>query len=186
MAKFTRLDLGVTSRVTGLFIERKEFSCTGRVGGVLPGLSQRQCLVDAPPLSRTVLALFTHTALQMDFCFQLCGAVPLTSFTRFCVRSMFPCSARPSVDPFPPAALPAFIGTMGRSDSLPLVCPPSLCSVVEAYSCFQKKRQGLTSYLSVLISHMPRSPTPEESLLPRLCGCSLVDFRCVKNVVLLV
>src|SRR5437016_4816239 len=60
----------------------------------------------------------------MDFCFQLCGAVPLTSFIRFCARSMFPCSARPSVDPFPPAALPAFIGTMDRSDSLPLVCPP--------------------------------------------------------------
>ena len=98
----------------------------GRVGGVLPGLSHRQCLVVVPPLSRTGLALFTHTALQMDICFLLCGAVPLPSFPRFCVRSMFPCYARPSVDSFPPAALPAFIGTMGRSDSLPLICPSSL------------------------------------------------------------
>jgi len=136
------------------------------------------------PLQNRACAIYAHGSSN-GLLLSAMRSSSVNIFSRFCVRSMFPCSARPSVDPFPPAALPAFIGTMGRSDSLPLICPPSLCSVVGAYSRFQKKPQGLTSYLSVLMSLMPRSPTPEESLLPRLCGCSLVGFRRVKNVALL-
>lgn len=40
------------------------------------------------------------------------------------MRPASPCHARPSVTSFPRAALPAVIGTMRRSDSLPPVCLP--------------------------------------------------------------
>jgi hypothetical protein len=53
-----------------------------------------------------------------------CGAVLWPPLLRFCVRPVFPYSARPSVASFPPAALPAFAGTMRRSDSLLLFCLP--------------------------------------------------------------
>jgi len=53
-----------------------------------------------------------------------CGAVLFPPLPRFCVRPVFPYSARPSVASFPPAALPAFAGTTRRSDSLLLICLP--------------------------------------------------------------
>jgi len=140
-----------------------------------------------PAPHRTVLALFTHTALQMDFCFQLCGAVPFTSFIRFCVRSMFPCYARPSVDPFPPAELPAFIGTMDRSDSLPLICPPSLLRS-SGHTPVSRRNGRVSRVTCQSLCHSCHGLRPRR----RVCylafavgGCSLVDFRCVKNVVLL-
>ena len=56
----------------------------------------------------------------------LYGTISFPPIPRFCVRSLFPHAALPCLAPFPPAALPAFSGTTGLSDSLYLIClPPS-------------------------------------------------------------
>ncbi len=76
-----------------------------------------------------MLALFTHTAPHIAIprkSFLLYGAVWFPPIPRFCERTMFPHPALPCVAYFPPAALPAFIGTIRLSDSLRLIClPPS-------------------------------------------------------------
>ena len=108
---------------------------------------------------------------------------------------MSPYFARPSVVSFPPAALPALIGTIRRSDSLPLILPPSLSAVVR-----HTLRDYPTSYRGVVLSPKadagsPGLPCslavthamvsdPEEAALPCLCGRARVDFRGLVLVVL--
>jgi len=62
---------------------------------------------------------------------------------------------------FPPAALPAFSGTIKPSDSLHHIClPPS--SVVRHTPFFREKAQGLPGYRVIIMSNMPWSQTPEK------------------------
>ena len=162
---------------------------------VTPGLQVELCLLCLPPgfrrchiistfhqlvpaPRRTVRAQLTHTAPQTIIRALIetrCGAVLWPPLPRFCVRPVFPYSARPSVASFPPAALPAFAGTMRRSDSLSLICLPpfgrlwaysrSLSSYcVELF--LRKQRQGLPGCRAVSMSRMPWSPTPRKRTPP--------------------
>jgi hypothetical protein len=64
------------------------------------------------------------------------------------------------VTPFPPAALPAFIGTTASSDSLNPVCLPSFVISCPAYSPPCKRFQGLPGSHTFTMSDMPCSQTP--------------------------
>jgi hypothetical protein len=96
---------------------------------------------------------------------------------------MFPHSSLPCVASFPPAALPAFIGTTRLSDSLCRIClPPS--SVVRHTFNTSKETQGLPGYRVITLSNMPWSPTPGSSHHLAFNGDGCVDFHLWKNVVL--
>jgi hypothetical protein len=103
------------------------------------------------------------------------------------VRPVFPYSARPSVASFPPAALPAFTGTMSRSDSLLLFCLPpfgrlwgilSVSLLLTTLSC-SSESSGRVSRVAVLsrchACHGLRPRGSEHHLA--LHGGARVDFR---------
>ena len=64
------------------------------------------------------------------------------------------------VAPFPPAALPAFIGTIAPSDSLMPICLSPFIISCPAYSHPCKRQQGLPGCHIFAMSDMPCSPTP--------------------------
>ena len=68
---------------------------------------------------------------------------------RFCARPVSPYSARPSVVSFPPAALPAFIGTIRRSDSLPPFCLSPFLRLFGILSCLFLESSGRASRVAV-------------------------------------
>ncbi len=127
----------------------------------------------APAPLRTVLALFTHTAPHIVNSQRihgpslLCNAILFPPGTRFCERPMFPHVALPCVASFPPAALPAFTGTMRLSDSLCHIClPPS--SVVRHTLFNTRETQGLPGCRVFTMSDMPWSLTPRKQPSPCL------------------
>ena len=71
---------------------------------------------------------------------------------------MFPHSALPCVASFPPAALPAFIGTTRLSDSLCRIC--LLPSSVVRHTLCSREAQGLPGCRVIIMSDMPWSQTP--------------------------
>jgi len=97
----------------------------------------------------------------------LCDAISLSPVLRFRERSVLPHAALPCVASFPPAALPAFTGTMRLSDSLCLICLPPSSVVRHTLDC-SKAAQGLPGYRKILMSNMPWSQTPEKQTLPCL------------------
>jgi hypothetical protein len=96
---------------------------------------------------------------------------------------MSPHTTLPCVASFPPAALPAFIGTTRLSDSLCLICLPT-SSVVRHTLDTLKESQGLPGSRLVTMSNMPWSPTPGSSQHLAFNGDDYVDFHLWKNVVL--
>jgi len=119
-----------------------------------------------------------------------CGLSPLFDkvsflhFLRFCARCVCPLAFLTIVIAFPPAALPAFIGTMQSSDSLFRVCLPYLLSLVRHTHILV--RQNRVSRVAV----HPQSPTCH-ALRPRggLCNSPFfvahaVGFRISNSVAL--
>ena len=88
------------------------------------------------------------------------------------------------VAPFPPAALPAFIGTIAPSDSPIPVCLSPFIIDCPAYSHPCKRFQGLPGSHVFTMSDMPCSMTPGKlhrlAFVRRLC----VDFRYPNGVIL--
>jgi hypothetical protein len=82
------------------------------------------------------------------------------------------------VAPFPPAELPAFIGTIAPSDSLlPVSLSPFIISC-QAYSLPCKRPQGLPRCHIFAMSDMPCSPTPGKRIQTRhfvVCPVSISD-----------
>jgi len=120
----------------------------------------------------------------------LCGLSPLFDkvsflhFLRFCARCVCPLVNLTIVIAFPPAELPAFIGTMQSSDSLFRVCPPYLLSLVRHTHVLV--RQNRVSRVAVYT----QSPTCH-ALRPRGGACNspaiaahAVGFRTCKSVAL--
>ena len=97
---------------------------------------------------------------------RLCDAVLFPPFPRDWARAVCPHIARPCVASFPPAALPAFIGNMKRSDSLRATDSASLISVVGAHSHPWKNPQGLPGCRAFTVSCMPWSQTPGKRARP--------------------
>ena len=96
---------------------------------------------------------------------------------------MLPYTTLSCVASFPPAALPAFIGTTRLSDSLCFIClPPS--SVVQHTLITPKETQGLPGSRIIIVSDMPWSPTPGSSHHLACSADNCVDFHRSKNVVL--
>jgi len=128
----------------------------------------------SPAPLRTVLALFTHTAPHIVIHLEskhtdslLYDVILFPPVPRFCERPMFPHVALLCVASFPPAALPAFTGTIRLSDSLCLVClPPS--SVVRHTLFSSREAQGLPGCRVFTMSNMPWSLTPGKQVLPCL------------------
>ena len=118
------------------------------------------------PLSEPCLRYLRTRLLTWSFTENrplLCGAVSFPPFPRLCGRPMFPHSSLPCVASFPPAALPAFIGTTRLSDSLCHIClPPS--SVVRHTPFFREKAQGLPGCRVITMSDMPWSSTPGKQI----------------------
>ena len=113
----------------------------------------------------------------------LCDAISLPLVPRFRERPMSPHNALPCVASFPPAALPAFIGTTRLSDSLCLIClSPS--SVVRHTLDASKETQGLPGSRVIAMSNMPWSPTPGSSHHLAFNVDDCIDFHLLKNVVL--
>jgi hypothetical protein len=84
---------------------------------------------------------------------------------------------------FPPAALPAFIGTTRLSDSLCFIClPPS--SVVRHTLDVPKETLGLPGSRIITMSDMPWSPTPGSRHHLAISGDACIDFHLLNNVVL--
>jgi hypothetical protein len=78
------------------------------------------------------------------------------------------------VAPFPPAELPAFIGTTAPSDSLVPVCLSPFIISWQAYSLPCKRPQGLPGCRIFAMSDMPCSPTPGKQLQARhFIACSV-------------
>ena len=110
----------------------------------MPAVYALSSLLSPAPL-RTVLALFTHTAPHMvnsqrslTWPSLLCDAISFPPVPRFCERPVLPHAALPCVASFPPAALPAFIGTTKLSDSLCLICLPPSSVVRHTLDCSER------------------------------------------------
>ena len=96
---------------------------------------------------------------------------------------MLPHTTLSCVASFPPAALPAFIGTTRLSDSLCFIClPPS--SVVQHTLDTLKEAQGLPGSRIITMSDMPWSPTPGSIYHLAFNGDNCFDFHFLNNVVL--
>ena len=88
---------------------------------------------------RTVLALLTHTAPHANIHKMLYATVSFPSYSRYWARVMFHCCNRSHVISFPPATLPAFLGTIRLSDSLKSLFCLSPVLGWPAYSHFMKE-----------------------------------------------
>jgi hypothetical protein len=112
------------------------------------------------PSQNRACAIYAHGSSHGH----LCGVVSFPPVPRFCERPVSLYSALPCVASFPPAALPAFTGTMKLSDSLRHIClPPS--SVVRHTLDLSKEAKGLPGCREILMSDMPWSQTPEKPTL---------------------
>jgi len=146
--------------------------------------------VVADPSQNRACAIYAHGSSHSQFTENpnirpspLCGTVSLSPVPRFWERLVFPHPALTCVASFPPAALPAFTGTIRRSDSLCLIClPPS--SVVRHTLFAPRETQGLPGCRVITMSNMPWSQTPRKQTFLAICENACVDFHFLNSVVL--
>ena len=95
------------------------------------------------PLSVCLELIAVHRKLYLTpLCTQLCVAVLLTRFLRYCAQYLFPHNTVALVMAFPPPALPSFFGNIPSSDFPTVISCPRFIITCSTYSLPVKELSG--------------------------------------------